>query len=408
MSAAEAAAAPQDDDALMPDDWFTHMRRGDFAAAWEISDAVLASRAGVPSWHLEREYQWIWNGTPLAGKRVLIRCYHGLGDTIQFARFFPIVNAIATGSIVWAQPSLIPLLQTMRGIGRLLPLHDGTPEAEYDVDVESMELPHVFRTAVETIPNTVPYFDVEPAALPPRRGARERRVGVVWRAGDWGPHRSIPIDTLAALFDLPGVTFYSLQCGESDPRLVTLDGVDEPLSTARVMRALDLVISVDTMTAHLAGALAVPVFTLLPYQCDWRWMDGRVDSPWYPTMRLFRQPAPGDWDSVVREVRYAIAMADETKKDALNEWGIDVDKFKERAKESLEAAKGDLTEITGTLRQTLLQAKDVVLGLQTNGAPAAAELKSGFERAWKEIEAAFRNAREKASTSSRNEPPPAT
>ncbi|HEX8251952.1 MAG TPA: hypothetical protein VF846_02300, partial [Thermoanaerobaculia bacterium] len=363
-------------------DWFTHMRRGDFAAAWTISDEVLASRAGVPSWHLEREYQWIWDGTPLADRRVLIRCYHGLGDTIQFARFFPLVNAMAKECTVWAQPSLIPLLQTMRGIGRLLPLHDGTPEVEYDVDVESMELAHLFRTTVDTIPSEVPYLHVDAD----RQAALSRRfnVGVVWRAGDWGPQRSIPIDTLARLFDVPNVAFYSLQRGERDPRLLTLAGVDEPLSTARVMRALDLVITVDTMTAHLAGALGVPVFTLLAHEHDWRWMDERRDSPWYPTMRLFRQPRAGDWESVVEEVRYAVrAMSDETKKDSLNDWGIDVDKFKERAKESLDAAKGDLSEIGGTLRHALVNAKDVVLGLQNNGAPAAAEIKAGFERAWK-------------------------
>lgn len=382
-------------------DWFTHMRRGDFAAAWAISDEVLASRAGAPSWHLEREFQWIWNGTPLNDKRVLIRCYHGLGDTIQFARFFPRVNAIACECTIWAQPSLIPLLSTMRGIGRLLPLHDGTPEVEYDVDVESMELTHVFRTTVDTIPNEIPYLHVEPANVP------KRAIGVVWRAGDWGPHRSIPIDTLARLFDVRGYTFYSLQRDEDDPRLMKLEGVDEPLSTAHVMRGLDLVITVDTMTAHLAGALGVPVFTLLSHGHDWRWMNDRRDSPWYPSMRLFRQPRAGDWDSVVTEVRYAIAaMSDESKQNSLNDWGIDVDKFKERAKESLDAAKGDLSEIGGTLRHALVNAKDVVLGLQTNGAPAAAELRSGFERAWKEIENAFRSARDKAKGP--GDPPPPT
>ena len=347
------------------------MRRGDFPAAWAISDEVLASRAGQPAWHLEREFQWIWDGTPLADRRVLIRCYHGLGDTIQFARFFPLVNAMARECTVWVQPSLIPLLQTMRGIGQLLPLHDGTPEVEYDVDVESMELAHVFRTTIDTIPKA-PYLHVS------AQGRWRGGIGVVWRAGDWGPHRSIPIDTLARLFDLPH-TFYSLQRGERDPRLETLNGIDEPLSTARVMRALDLVITVDTMTTHLAGALGVPVFVLLPHDADWRWMDGRSDSPWYPSMRLFRQPRPGDWDSVVDEVRYAIStMTDETK-------------------------KRDLSEITGTLRDALVSAKEMIAGLQTNGGPAAAELKGGFERAWKELEGAFRAAREKATASPRGE-----
>jgi hypothetical protein len=408
-------------------DWFAHMRRGDFAAAWSISDAILAEHAGVSCTHLPRHEQWIWDGTPLDGKRVLIRCYHGLGDTIQFARFFPRVADIAAEVTVWAQPSLIPLLETMDPRVRYLPLHDGAPEGTYDVEVESMELGHVFRATLETLPG--PAFRRIGSEAQRLRETRHvpasvslcaceplsRRAGIVWRAGDWDPQRSIPIDLLDPLFDLPNLTFYSLQRGETDPRLIALEGVDDPLQTARLMLTLDLVISVDTFPAHLAGSLGVPVFTLLPYACDWRWMEGREDSPWYPSMRLFRQPRPGDWEAVVDAVRYAIAMSDESKKnvsDSLHDWGIDVDKFKERAKESLDTAKGDLSEITGTLRQTLVQAKDVVLGLQRGGSPAAAELKAGFERAWQEIEGAFRSAREKATapkaeeTAAASEPEP--
>lgn len=373
-------------------DWFTHMRRGDFAEAWAVSDSILAERGGLPCWHLPRHEQWVWNGAPLANQRVLIRCYHGLGDTIQFARYFPLVNAIARESIVWAQPALLPILSTMHGVGRLLPLHDGDAEVAYDVDVESMELAHVFRSTIDTLPNRVPYLHVDPAPIEKRRFT----AGVVWRAGEWDPNRSIDFSV-----ELPGVDVVSLD----------KEHAGDVLSTARLMRAVDVVVTVDTMSAHLAGALGVPVFTLLPYECDWRWMDGRDDSPWYPTMRLFRQRKPGGWHEVLGRVRYAIrAMADEqnekkTVSDSLNDWGIDVDRFKERAKESLQNAKGDLTEITGTLRQTLVQAKDVVMGLQTNGAPAAAELKAGFERAWQEIERAFKAAREKAKGEGAAEPP---
>src|SRR3712207_6559067 len=143
-----------------------HMRRGEFEAAWALSDAVLRARAGVPCWHLPRHLQYIWDGTPLAGKRVLVRCYHGLGDTIQFIRYVPLVSAIAAEVIVWAQPALIPILRTVRGIGRLLPLHTGAPAVEYDLDVEVMELPHVFRTTLATLPAEVPYLHVEPVPLP--------------------------------------------------------------------------------------------------------------------------------------------------------------------------------------------------------------------------------------------------
>ena len=341
-------------------DWFAQMRRGDFAAAWAISDEILRTR--VRRDDIPRHEQSIWDGTPLAGRRVLIRCYHGLGDTIQFARFIPLVEEIASAVMVWAQPALIPLLQTMGTGATFLPLDDGAAAAEYDVDVEIMELGYVFRVTPETIPPP-PYLHVEPAEVEPG-------IGVVWEAGHWDPRRSIDFEVLAPLLD--GIRFYPLH--RDSP------GAGTPLQAARLMRALPLVITVDTMAAHLAGALGVPVWLLLPRQCDWRWMEGRDDSPWYPGMRLFR---------------YAKDMSDESRK-SLEDWGIDVDKFRERAKESLESARGDLTEITGTLRQTLVHAKDVLVGLQKTGSPAAAELKSGFERAWQEIETAFRNARERA------------
>jgi hypothetical protein len=284
--------------------WMSYMRRGAFEAAWTISDAVLRARAGVPCWHWPRHRQYIWDGTPLAGKRVLVRCYHGLGDTIQCIRYTPLIKAMAQEVMVWAQPALLPLLGTMRGIDRLLPLHDGTPEVEYDVDVESMELPHIFRTTLATIPTEIPYLHIDPAPFP-RHG--RFAVGLVWATGDWNhERRSLPFPLLAPLALVPGVVLYILQRGRAldnyRPGLGMLSGSDNVVEAARIMRALDLVISVDTMPAHLAGALGVPVWTLLDAAADWRWMDGREDSPWYPTMRLFRQERPGAWEPVVARV----------------------------------------------------------------------------------------------------------
>jgi hypothetical protein len=130
------------------------MRRGDFASAWELSDRILRARAGVPCWHLPRHEQWIWNGDPLGGKRVLVRCYHGLGDTAQFIRYLPALRRITREVYLWVQAELIPLVERVPGVDRILPLHDGTPEIDYDVDVEIMELAHVFRTTLDTIPTT--------------------------------------------------------------------------------------------------------------------------------------------------------------------------------------------------------------------------------------------------------------
>ena len=289
--------------------WMRHMRRGEWPEAWRISDAALRARGGAPpDWHRPRHLQAIWDGTQVGGRRVLIRCYHGLGDTIQFIRFAPLVGALAAELTVWAQPALIPLLGTMPGVGRLLPLHDGTPEVEYDVDVEVMELPHVLRTPLDALPAEVPYLH------PPRGpvwaavggGWRDLSVGLVWRAGDWEPRRSVPFDLLRPLAAIPGVALHILQRGraleERPPGFGILSGSDDILEAAGVMAGLDLVVTVDSMPAHLAGALGVPVWTLLASDADWRWMEGREDSPWYPTMRLFRQPRPGAWDAVVARV----------------------------------------------------------------------------------------------------------
>jgi len=289
------------------DRWMFHMRRGEFEAAWAISDAVLRARAGVPCWHVARHLQYVWDGTPLAGQRVLVRCYHGLGDTIQFIRYVPLVKAVAAEVSVWAQPKLLPLLRTMRGIDTLVPLHDGAPDVAYDVDVEVMELPHIFRTTLHTIPADIPYLRVEPASLPRQGGLA---VGLVWRAGEWDVKRSIPFAQLAPLADAPGITWYILQrspgLAEWSDGFGVIPAASNLFEEAQLMRALDLVISVDTMPAHLAGALGVPVWTLLPAEADWRWMEGLDDSPWYPSMRLFRQARGQDWTSVIAHVAAAL------------------------------------------------------------------------------------------------------
>jgi hypothetical protein len=299
MQAGARAAVREDAGAR----WMRHMRAGEWEAAWRVSDRVLAGRAGQPSWHLPRHEQWIWDGTPLDGRHVLVRCYHGLGDTLQFIRYAPLLRAIGADAIFWVQPALIPLLRTMPDAGTLLPLHDGEPGVAYDVDVEIMELAHVFRTTPETVPGPVPYLNVDPAPLP--RDGR-LHVGIVWKAGDWDDRRSIPIDLLAPLAGVPSVALDVLQRGsglaERPAGFGTDAGSDDPLRAARTMRALDLVVTVDSMPAHLAGALGVPVWTLLHADADWRWMEGRDDSPWYPTMRLFRQPAAGDWEAVIARV----------------------------------------------------------------------------------------------------------
>jgi hypothetical protein len=288
-------------DADLNSSWLRAMRRGDFAAAWNISDALLATKKDQTD--LPRWFQSVWDGRAVVGKRVLARCYHGLGDTIQFIRYARLLKAIAAEVIVWVQPSLIPLLRSVCGIDRLLPLHDGAPEVEYDVDIELNELAYLFRTTLATVPADVPYIFVEPAPL--SRNGR-LHVGLIWQSGDWDNRRSIPFSEVKRLAQLRGIDWHILQRDAAragwDGSMGSISGGDNSLDDARIMRSLDLVISVDTMTAHLAGALGVNTWTLLPFESDWRWMLDRHDSPWYPTMRLFRQREEGKWNNVIDNV----------------------------------------------------------------------------------------------------------
>jgi hypothetical protein len=282
------------------DPWCEAMLRGDFAAAWRISDSFLHVARQQDHTRVPRHEQNIWDGRSVAGKRVLLRCYHGLGDTIQFIRYASLLRRAAAEVIVWMQPSLIPLRREVEGIDRVLPLHDGVPDVVYDVDVELNELPYVFRTTVDTIPAEVPYLHVAPALLP---GSDKLKVGLIWQSGEWDERRSIPFSALRPLSKVREVEWHLLQRHARragwNGEFGSITGGDNPLDDARIMRALDLIISVDTMTAHLAGALGRPTWTLLPFEADWRWMRNRADSPWYPTMRLFRQQREGDWNPIV-------------------------------------------------------------------------------------------------------------
>jgi hypothetical protein len=297
------------------DPWMAAMRRGDLAAAWRISDAVLSERlaTGEVCWHRPRHLQFIWTGEPLDDRKVLVRCYHGLGDTIQFLRFMRPLRARAREVSVWVQPALLDLAVSAAGVDRVLPLHDGVPEVTYDADIEIMELPHALR--VSAIPCEVPYLFVPPATGVPMQDKVAHkvalRVGIAWRGGDWDLRRSLPMKLLRHIADVSGVELFSLQQGRANriPWIPTaIGGCDTVGKTAARLAELDLVISIDTMMAHLAGALGMPVWTLLHADCDWRWGEDQSRTVWYPTMRLFRQKRPGDWDSAIEELRDALRM----------------------------------------------------------------------------------------------------
>jgi hypothetical protein len=287
-------------------DWIGALRAGDFKRAWTISDRNLREycESGEPMHTGERHQQRIWRGETLAAKRVLVRCYHGLGDTIQFVRFIKPLRQIARQVILWCQPELLSLMQRVDGIDLAIPLHDGVPDVRYDVDIEVMELAHALRVTAEQISQRVPYLSVgNTRALPPQRSAS---VGLVWEAGGWDPRRSVPPGMLVGLSSIPGLQLYSLQQGPGRQVAAAIAAEDIAVTDlellAEAILDLDLVITVDTMVAHLAGALGAPVWTMLHADCDWRWPLIGGETVWYPTMRLYHQTTAGDWTAVIRQI----------------------------------------------------------------------------------------------------------
>jgi hypothetical protein len=286
------------------DPWMSAMRRGDFEAAWRVSDAVLAQRQrdGIDCSGWPRHLQFIWDGTCVDDKHVLVRCYHGLGDTLQFIRLIAPLRRRAREVSVWAQPALLELLQDVHGIDRLLPLHDAAPAIEFEVDIELMEVAHALRVTAADLPGPSPYiyvspeqsYTIDPSLL---------NVGIAWRSGHWNQGRSIPADSLDRLTGMPHVRFHSLQFPyEPVPFECENMACESIRRMAQRMVHLDLVVTVDTMVAHLAGGVGLPTWLLLNANPDWRWQDQGSDTPWYPTMRLIRQ-RNGDWNSVLDEVR---------------------------------------------------------------------------------------------------------
>jgi tetratricopeptide (TPR) repeat protein len=265
-----------------------------------------------------------WLDADVSGKTVLLYAEQGLGDTIQFARYAPLVAQRGARVILECHAELHPLLRDLPGVAQCCKRGETLPS--FDFHAPLLSLPLSFRTfSTDAIPRDVPYLKADAAKA---QAWRERlsaeparlRVGIAW-AGDpthrFDLVRSCTLKQFAPLADLDGVVFYSLQKGAraakpgDAPAGMTFidytDDIKDFADTAALMSNLDLIISVDTSIVHMAGALGRPVFTLLPFNPDFRWLLDRSDSPWYPTMKLFRPPKPRDWDAVFAEVKMDLA-----------------------------------------------------------------------------------------------------
>jgi hypothetical protein len=294
---------------------------GRLAEGW----ADYEQRLGLPQYDTWDLPQPRWRGEPLGPRRLLVHCEQGFGDTFQFVRYFKLVQAREPGALLATDRSLAALL-AQSGYGPLV-LKD-EPLPPFDVQVPLLSLPHVLGTELATIPADVPYLEADPARVERWRGLLAelpgRKVGIAWQGrktfrGD--ALRSIPLESLAPLAAVEGVQLVSLQLGPAADELSQLpartpvldlasalaDDAGAFVEAAAVLRNLDLMITSDTALAHLAGALGVPVWVALGFAPDWRWMHDRADSPWYPTMRLFRQSRLGDWSDVFARMAAELA-----------------------------------------------------------------------------------------------------
>ncbi|HXI21759.1 MAG TPA: tetratricopeptide repeat protein [Gemmatimonadales bacterium] len=320
---AEAVAAFDRAIRLRPDHPEAHWKRGlallgsgqfdegwtEYEWRWKVGELGLAQREfGVPR----------WDGTPLGGRTILVHAERGLSDALQFVRYLPLVAQREGRIVLECQSPLTRLLEALPAVAQVIPRGGPLPPADCEAPLQS--LPLILGSTPSGIPDATPYLPTQIWSgriprLPPGEGLR---VGVVWGGSPRpNPRRSMPLAILAPLFGLPGVTWYSLQVGEPGAQLLQVPqaaGVRNlaPLirdfaDTAALVGQLDLVLTVDTSVAHLAGGLGARVWVMLTFAPDWRWSSDADKSPWYPTARLFRQPRPGDWPGVVAQVRRALS-----------------------------------------------------------------------------------------------------
>jgi Flp pilus assembly protein TadD len=302
---------------------YLHLLEGDFSLGWSEHEYrwrtphFLRDRRKLP--------QPLWKGEPLEGSRILLHAEQGLGDTLMFGRYVPLVAARGGNVIFEVQTRLHRLLSRTPGAAQVIRRGEAHPEVDWQCPL--LSLPWAFGTELNSIPAPVPYNHLDPpsvAAWRQRLDGNSLRIGLAWGGSPTFPHerwRCISLEQLAPLTRLAGTTFYSLQMGpqacqvkQLGSRVQIIDLQDEQkdlADTAAIVANLGLVISVDTSVAHLAGAIGKPVWVLLHKSPDWRWLLERDDSPWYPTARLFRQSTLGSWQDVVarveRELRELIA-----------------------------------------------------------------------------------------------------
>jgi hypothetical protein len=295
------------------------LARGDTAEGW--SNYERRWQTGAFAVHRRDFKSPLWTGAQsLKGRTILLHAEQGFGDAIQFVRYAPLVAERGASVVLEVQPELARLMASVAGVARVVARGDKL--VPFDLHCPLMSLPRAFGTSVDTVPAATPYLCVSAAeaavwALPLPQG--RPRIGICWAgrsSHDNDSNRSLLLARFADIWDGVDADVVSLQYRPSDEERAMLKsrGVVELSArlhdfadTAALIENLDLVVSVDTAVAHLAGALAVPTLLMLPFAADFRWLRWRTDSPWYPNATLFRQPRFADWQPVIEEVRQRLA-----------------------------------------------------------------------------------------------------
>ncbi len=290
---------------------------------WQEAGKIMKSRWALPDWAAPAFQGPRWDGSPLNGKTIVAFHEQGFGDTIQFARYLPMVKQRGGTVYLACQQALEGLMIGMRGVDGIIRVGATVPPFDFQIPLAS--LPGIFQTTINNIPCEVPYLQADPEKvaywkqeLKPQKGFK---VGIVWQGNakvNGDQLRSIPLRFFEAFARIKGLKLVSLQKGPGTEQLASSsisssilnlnDRLETFSDTSAAMMNLDLIVTSDTSIAHLAGALSVPVWTALQFVPDWRWFLGRADSPWYPTMRLFRQKRFGDWSEVFGRIATELSI----------------------------------------------------------------------------------------------------
>lgn len=293
----------------------------DFQNGWKEYEWRIRSKQFSDALNVFERFKW--NGSPLGGGKIIVRAEQGFGDTIQFLRYLPLLKERSQSEVVFhCPPELRRLLEGFQAVDLLITDEEAIEGCRACVYLGS--LPKIFETNLTNIPSNFPYIQSSKALVAEKKqlfqNDKNLKVGFVYtgnKQNSYNHFRSLPIDKFASLFALENITFYSLQKGDEDkqlealnfdsPKIINLDSeISDFADTAAIIENLDLVISIDTSVAHLAGALNKPVWLMLSSAADWRWLLKRSDCPWYGSMRIFRQKEFGDWSNVVTEVEQAL------------------------------------------------------------------------------------------------------